>query len=140
MYHYNIRQLSERYDIPASTLRYYEELGLLEHVIHNKKNQRVYTDEHIQRMDAICCFKQTGMPLQQIREFFLYEKNLSDNIDDIVKLVSEHEETIKKNIDELQKGLAHIQHKVRFYKEIREAIENGTCWPCWEEYNAEEQS
>ncbi len=135
MFQYTIRQLSERYNIPASTLRYYEELGLLENVIHNKKNQRIYTDEHIQRMDAICCFKQTGMPLQKIREFFSYEKNLSENIEDIVNLVSTHEETIKKNIEELQKGLTHIHHKVNFYKGIREAIKKGTCWPCWEEYS-----
>ena len=31
---YTIREMSERFGLPASTLRYYEEIGLLTDVIH----------------------------------------------------------------------------------------------------------
>ena len=33
--------------LPASTLRYYEEIGLLTDVIHTESKKRIYTQQHI---------------------------------------------------------------------------------------------
>ena len=39
---YTIREMSERFGLPASTLRYYEEIGLLTDVIHTESKKRIY--------------------------------------------------------------------------------------------------
>lgn len=134
MAEYTIRELANKYGIPTSTLRYYEDLGLLENVEHTEKNQRVYNDEHIARLDAIQCFKQTGLPLGKMQDFFRYARNLTEHIDEIVDLMNEHEAYIVEQIKNLQDGLSHIQHKVRFYSGIQQAIEEKTPWPRWEDY------
>ena len=54
---YTIREMSERFGLPASTLRYYEEIGLLTDVIHTESKKRIYTQQHIDCMTAILCFK-----------------------------------------------------------------------------------
>ena len=130
---YTIRDLSARYGVSAPTLRYYEQIGLLENVLHNDQKQRVYTEEHLVRLDAIQCFKQTGLPLKKIKEFFQYEKELPRYIDNVVDMMKEHEESIQKEIQMLQEGLCHIQHKTRYYSGIQTAIREGTSWPCWED-------
>lgn len=133
MAEYTIRELAVRYNMPASTLRYYEDLGLLTNVTHNEKNQRIYNDSHIATLNAIQCFKQTGLPLGKMKEFFEYAEDLEEHIDEVVDMMVEHEADIKRQMQELQDGLDHIQHKVRFYLGIKKAIENKTPWPRWED-------
>lgn len=133
MAHYTIRELSVRYNIPTSTLRYYEDLGLLTNVTHNEKNQRIYDESHIATLNAIQCFKQTGLPLSKIKDFFEYSSNLSENIDDVLNMMIEHETNIKNKIEQLQDGLEHIQQKIRFYSGIQTAIREQRPWPCWED-------
>lgn len=116
---YTIKELSQRYNVPASTLRYYEDIGLLVHVGRTENKQRIYTEEHIRRLDGIHCFKNTGLPIAKIQEFYVYESDLEGNIDSILKLVCEHEENTRKQIDKMQNDLLHIQDKIRHYQEIK---------------------
>ena len=46
---YTIRQISNLYKLPASTLRYYEDLGLLTDVVHTASGARIYNQSHIDR-------------------------------------------------------------------------------------------
>ena len=132
MPNYTIRELSRLTDNTASTLRYYEDIGLLTDVKREGKN-RIYNDCHLARLNAIQCFKNTGMSIAKMQEFFRYDENIPCHIDDIIALVTEHEADIEKQIVVLQKELAHIQHKVRFYNGIKNAITENREWPKWEE-------
>ena len=132
MPNYTIRELSRLTDNTASTLRYYEDIGLLTDVKREGKN-RIYNDCHLARLNAIQCFKNTGMSIAKMQEFFRYDENIPCHIDDIIALVTEHEADIEEQIAVLQKELAHIQHKVRFYNEIKNAITENRKWPKWEE-------
>lgn len=134
---YTIQEISKRFQLPPSTLRYYEDMGLLTNVERTSNNQRIYTDEHVNRLSAIACFKNTGLPISKMQDFFHYEENISEHIDDIIALVSEHEVYIQTQIEKMQHDLLHIQQKVRFYNGIRKAIESGESWPCWEDYSRE---
>lgn len=129
---YTIRELSRLTDTTASTLRYYEEIGLLTNVNREGKN-RIYNDCHLARLNAIRCFKNTGMPIAKMQEFFRYDENVACHIGDIITLVTEHETDIQNQIAILQKELAHIQHKVRFYNGIKKAITENNDWPKWDE-------
>lgn len=131
---YTIRDLSQRFDVPSSTLRYYEDMGLLENVGRTENNQRIYTDEHIRRLEGINCFKKTGLPIARIQEFYTYEKDVDTHIEEIIQLVTEHESNIQEKIAELQQELLHIQHKVRFYNGIKRALEAGQEPPKWEAF------
>ena len=47
---YTIAQISEKFDVAASTLRYYEEIGLLTNVERTDNGRRVYSDAHVGRL------------------------------------------------------------------------------------------
>ncbi len=132
---YTIKEIANRFSIQSSTLRYYEDMKLLENVGRTDTNQRIYTDEHIARLNAITCFKNTGLPISKMQDFFRYESNLKENIDEIIELVTEHEKNINEQIKKMQRELEHIEHKVRYYNGIKKAIEENKCWPCWDEYS-----
>ena len=122
---YTIREMSERFGLPASTLRYYEEIGLLTDVIHTESKKRIYTQQHIDCMTAILCFKRTGLPIAGIQEFFRLEDDIPGNIDQMVAILEEHE---------------HIQQKVRYYSAVRDAIKNGDEMPSWDSCGCEEKA
>jgi len=134
---YSIKEISERFKLSASTLRYYEDIGLLKNVQRTPNNQRIYTDEHISRLCGITCFKNTGLPISKMLDFFYYEENITEHIDDIIALVSEHEAHIYEEIQKMQKDLLHIQQKVLFYNGVKDAIQSGKEWPCWGNYSLE---
>ena len=131
---YNIREIGQIFDVPSSTLRYYEELGILPEVKRDEHKQRVYTDEHIDRLQAITCFKRTGLPMSKIHDFFEYAENLRDNIDKVVDMMENHEKYIVDQMEKMQQDLDHIRQKVRFYNGIKKAIEKDEPWPCFYDF------
>lgn len=137
---YTIRQIADLFLIPASTLRYYEEIQLLNHVEHDQKKQRIYTQEHIERLNAIQCFKKAGLSLEDMLRFFYDEQNLEENINDIICIMREREEEVNRKLQELQEGKNHIRHKIWFYQEIKKAMEQGSDWPCWDDYRSNDES
>ena len=130
---YTIREFSGKYQLPSSTLRYYEEVGLLTDVIHTESGRRLYTQKHVERLDGILCFKRAGMPISKMQDFYHYEENLPENIDRIIDLVSEHEKDLEQQIVDLEADLAHIRQKVYFYKEVKKALQEGREQPKWAE-------
>ena len=131
---YNIREIGQIFDVPSSTLRYYEELGILPEVKRDEHKQRGYTDEHIDRLQAITCFKRTGLPMSKIHDFFEYAENLRDNIDKVVDMMENHEKYIVDQMEKMQQDLDHIRQKVRFYNGIKKAIEKDEPWPCFDDF------
>ena len=84
---YSIREVSAKFNLPASTLRYYEEVGILTDIPRNSSGKRIYLEKHINRLKTICCFKNTGMSIAQLQEFFQYEQQELSHIDDILKSI-----------------------------------------------------
>ena len=129
---YTITDLSKKFNLPASTIRYYEKIGLLENVEH-VNSRRFYDDSHIERLNAIECFKKALLPLEKIRLFFTYEKDMAANADKILAVLHEQESKTLESLESLQAGLVHLQKKIRFYSTVSEALKNKSPLPKWED-------
>ena len=131
---YTIREVSKMFDLPVSTLRYYEDEGILTNVGRSASNQRIYYEAHINRLRSICCFKRTGMSIAQLKDFFSFEKDEENSIDDMIELLELQRKTVEDKLKELHADYDHVQKKIRFYKDIKKAMENGQPKPDWEDY------
>lgn len=131
---YTIREVSQLFNLPASTLRYYEEMGILTNIGRTDTGQRIYTEAHINRLRSICCFKGTGMSIPKLQAFFAYEENEEDHIDDILSLLSGQKEQVEKQIVQLQADLEHVKRKLSYYGDIKRSIECGMPRPSWDDY------
>ena len=127
---YTITDLSKHFNLPASTIRYYEKIGLLENVEH-VNSRRFYDDSHIDRLNAIECFKKALLPLDDIRLFFTYEKDMESNSEKILEMMKTQEAKTIESMEALQAGLEHLQKKIRFYTLVSEAVKNKTPLPKW---------
>ena len=130
---YSITDLSKMFGLPASTIRYYEKIGLLENVEHINSYRRKYDQSHVDRLNAIECFKKALLPLDEIKRFFTYEKNMKANSDKILEMMKSQEVKTLESIEALQAGLEHLQKKIRFYTLVNEAVKNNTPMPSWDD-------
>ena len=130
---YTIKDIANKFNIPASTIRYYEEIGLLENVEHKDGYHRKFNESHIERMNAIDCFKKSGLPLSDIKQFFEYEKNIADNSGKILEMMKNQEKVTLDKIADLEKGLSNVRKKIKYYTVVDEAIKVGQEIPKWED-------
>lgn len=65
---YRISELAERTGFPASTLRYYEQQGLLPDVARTSGGYRSYDERVVERLRFIARAKQLDLPLGEIRD------------------------------------------------------------------------
>lgn len=130
---YTISDLSRMFQLSTSTLRYYEKIGLLENVVHENAYRRIYNDSHVDRLSAIECFKKALLPLDEIKVFFAYEKDMVSNSEKILDMLKVQEIKTQENIQNLEAGLNHLQKKIRYYNLINEAVQNNTALPKWDD-------
>lgn len=130
---YTITDLSKMFDLPASTIRYYEKIGLLENVEHVNSYRRIYNQSHIDRLHAIECFKKALLPLEDIKTFFVYEKDMVENSEKILEMMKLQEKKTIETIRDLETGLEHLQKKVRYYSLVNDAVNNNTPIPSWDD-------
>ena len=64
-----IAEVSEKYCIPADTLRYYERIGLIPRVHRNKSGMRDYTEEDCKWVEFIKCMRGAGLPIEVLIEY-----------------------------------------------------------------------
>jgi len=61
-----IGQLARTVDVPASTIRYYERLGLLHPVGRSRHRYRYYDESSVERLELIRAARRTGFTLADI--------------------------------------------------------------------------
>ena len=65
---YTIGQVSEMFDLPISTLRYYDKEGLLPFVARSSGGIRQFRESDIEWLRVIGCMKKAGMSIKDIRQ------------------------------------------------------------------------
>ncbi|MEK7285130.1 MAG: MerR family transcriptional regulator [Chloroflexota bacterium] len=113
---YRIGELAARLGMTERTIRYYEELGLLESVKRVEGGRRVYTDDDVRRLQFIQKLKMLGLSLQEMLELErLYRRYRSNRqvLPRLVELLDAHLETTQERMSEL----AALRDEIRSYRE-----------------------
>ncbi|MFH1880921.1 MAG: MerR family transcriptional regulator, partial [Bacillota bacterium] len=101
----------------------YEKEGLLPHVNRTPGGIRHYTDEDLEWIGLICCLKNTGMSIRQIRDFVTLSLQGPKTLKARCELLKNHHKDVDENISGLQRHLAvvtcKIEHYTRQYEEYR---------------------
>jgi MerR family transcriptional regulator, copper efflux regulator len=64
---YRVSELAERVGLPPSTLRFYEQAGLVP-ARRSESGYRLFDDQAVERIEVITTGKRLGLPLEEIRE------------------------------------------------------------------------
>lgn len=112
---YTIKQAAQKMNLTAYTLRYYDKEGLLPFVVRDNSGNRLFTDNDIEWLGLICCLKNTGMPIRQIKNFIQGALEGDHTLENRVKMLLEHRNHVLKQMEELNKNLDKINYKIKYY-------------------------
>jgi len=123
---YKIGEVANLVNLTPRTIRYYEEIGLLNSVKRVENGRRIYTDEDIRRLKFIKRLKLLGLSLKEMAELEkIYSINRSNRkaLERLLELLKKHAESIDKRISSLQK----LKNEILDYSDrIKKKIEEET--------------
>ncbi len=112
---YSIRQVSEKTSLKAHVLRYYEREGLLPFVNRSVNGVRRYSEDDLEWLGLICCLKNTGMSIKQIKDFVELSMRGGETLKQRCDMLREHKKNVEKEIEEMQKHLRKVSHKIEYF-------------------------
>lgn len=118
---YTIGQISEMFDLPVSTLRYYDKEGLFPH-IERESGIRRFSDNEIESLYVIECLKKSGMEIKEIRQFMQWCAEGSSTYKNRKELMESRKKALEEKMHELEKNMAMVKFKCWYYEK---AIADG---------------
>lgn len=111
-----IGELAQRLGLTERTIRYYEELGLLDPVKRLEGGQRVYSDDDVRRLRFVQRLKTLGLSLQEMFELErLYRRHRSNR--EVLPRLIELLDTHLGKTDERVSELLSLRDEIRSYRE-----------------------
>lgn len=118
---YTVGEMAKLLGVAPSTLRYYDQEGLLPFVERSSNGIRVFKDADYEWLQVIECLKKTGMPLKDIREFIQMAMQGDGTIEQRLELIIRQQEAVRKQMEELQQTLETLDFKRWYYETARDA-------------------
>ena len=113
---YRIGELAAKLGMTERTIRYYEEVGLLDSVRRLDGGTRVYTDDDVRRLKFIRKLKVLGLSLQEMHELEgMYKTQRSNRtvLPRLIELLDAHLSSLDGRISELHA----LRDEIRSYRE-----------------------
>lgn len=113
---YTVGEMAKLLDLPASTLRYYDQKGLLPFVERTAGGIRRFTDKDYEWLRIILCLKKTGMPLKDIRSFVQMAMQGDETIRERLALIVKQRDAVRLQMAELEKTMEILDFKCWYYE------------------------
>lgn len=120
---YSIGEISEMFNLPIPTLRFYDKEGLLLDLERDSAGIRKFNDKTIEALRVIECLKKSGMQIKEIKEFMHWCSLGDKTIEKRKSMFLARKENIEQEIKELERALSMIKFKCWYYDE---ALKDGT--------------
>lgn len=122
---YTIGQVSEMYNLPISTLRYYDKEGFFPNLM-RKGNIRYFSDVELEAIRIIECLKQSGLEIKEIKQFFQWVVEGPSSYEKRKELFESRKATVEDEIKAMEKTLALLKFKCWYYETaIKDGNEDG---------------
>ena len=100
---YTIGRLAEAAGVPVSTVRYYEQRGLLEPDRRTRASYRIYTTEGLKRLRFIKAAQSSGFTLEDIRLLLDLRDGAADPCGEVREVVAKRLEAVGTQLRELRR-------------------------------------
>jgi len=112
---YSIKQVSEKTSLKPYVLRYYEKEGLLPLIDRSESGIRRYSEYDLEWIGLICCLKNTGMSIKQIKNFVELSVQGNETLNQRCEMLIEHKINVEAQIEEMQKHLQKVACKINCF-------------------------
>jgi DNA-binding transcriptional MerR regulator len=110
-----ITEVSEKYELSADTLRYYERVGLIPEVNRSKRGIRDYAEEDCRWVEFIKCMRSAGLPIEVLIEYVnLFQKG-DETVELRKELLIEQRKQLAEKMENIKKTIERLDYKIEKY-------------------------
>lgn len=121
---YTIGQVSEMFNLPISTLRYYDKEGLFPN-IKRDSGIRKFGENEIEAIRVIECLKKSGMDIKGIKQFMELCTQGSKTYHDRRELLLKQKQNVENEMKRMERVLDMLKFKCWYYEQaIKDGNEN----------------
>ena len=111
---YTIGQVSEMFDLPVSTLRYYDREGLFPD-IERRSGIRRFGERELEALRIIECLKISGLEIREIKQFMQWCAEGSSTYEQRRQMFAKRRQAVEEEISQLQRTLDMLNFKCWYY-------------------------
>jgi len=111
----SIREVAARTGITTHTLRYYERIGLVQHVPRARSGHRRYGEADLQWLELLRRLHATDMPIRRMLEYARLARRGESTIAARRALLDAHRRDVEEKLAHLKKTLDLIHQKLEIY-------------------------
>ena len=113
---YTVGEMAQLLGIAASTLRYYDQEGLLPFVERSRGGIRMFTDKDYAPLKVIGCLKKSGLSIKEIKAFIRLAQEGDATLEQRLEIFRRRKAAVERQIAELQETLSLLEYKCWYYE------------------------
>ena len=117
-----IKEVSEKFDITADTLRYYERVGLIPPVARNASGNRDYQEKDISWVEHTVCMRNAGVPIEALIEYVKLVQLGDATFGARLDLLQEQYDKLEEQRQQIEVTMERLRYKISKYEE---AVKTG---------------
>ena len=127
-----IKEVAEKYDISADTLRYYERVGMIPKEKRRPNGNRDYQESDLGWVELAICMRSAGLPIEVMIEYVKLYKEGDNTIPARLELLQEQMNALKEQKAQIESTVERLAYKISKYEEAMETgvlvwDESGDC-------------
>ena len=111
------REVSERYDLSADTLRYYERVGLIPPVPRTGGGVRDYDTASLAWVELIKCMRAAGVGIEALSEYCRLFQGGEETLEARKALLVEQRRQLLERMEDMRKSLERLDEKIENYEQ-----------------------
>lgn len=115
---YSMKEACTLTNMTYENLNFYCNEGLVPNVKRDRRNYRVFDEHDIKWIQSLNCLKSCGMSIAEMKQYLALCMEGEGTIPERKVILAEKKETLLQSITELQKAVAYIDWKQRFYDDV----------------------
>ncbi|MDX2075979.1 MAG: MerR family transcriptional regulator [bacterium] len=119
---YTSKEISEKTAISIPTLRYYEQIGLLDRVDRAMNGHRRYSDDDVRRIDFLKRLRATGMSISEMHQYVELYRAGDSTLSERLVILEAHRRAIQAQIDILADTVTFLDMKIARYRQQQQHL------------------
>ena len=115
---YSMKEACTLTNMTYENLKFYCNEGLVPNVKRDRRNYRAFDEHDIKWIQSLNCLKSCGMSIAEMKQYLALCMEGEGTIPERKMILAEKKETLLQSITELQKAVAYIDWKQRFYDDV----------------------
>jgi DNA-binding transcriptional MerR regulator len=120
---YTISQLAHAAEVPTTTVRYYERVGLVQPEDRSEGNYRLYSDESLQKLKFIRTAQAIGFTLDDVKALLTAPESSAASCREVQTLIEKRLAEVAQRL----KDLRHVQQVLKSALEKCRQTERADC-------------